>query len=135
MIDRALKGPDEARDAETRALLDQWLQRPRRDHYIDLRGRYLACGNEERACDPIPLVEQVRTDFLWQRSPYLLFGGGEGRIEGAGIDYILPYWMARYYGVIEADQPPDQSDATATARHIPAGARDFRGRNARSAVK
>jgi hypothetical protein len=21
-------------------------------------------------------------------------------IEGAGIDYILPYWMARYYGIV-----------------------------------
>jgi hypothetical protein len=41
----------------------------------------------------------VRTDFLWQRSPFQLVGGGIGNIETAGIDYILPYWMARYYGV------------------------------------
>ena len=101
MIDRALNGPDKARDAETRALLETWLERPRRDPYVDLRALYLACGNEERACDPIPLVERVRTDFLWQRSPYLLYGGGEERIEGAGVDYILPYWMARYYGVVD----------------------------------
>jgi hypothetical protein len=124
MVDRALKGPDEARDAETRALLEAWLQRPRRDPYVDLRGRYLACGNEERACDPIPLIDQIRTDFLWQRSPYLLFGGGEGRIEGAGIDYILPYWMARYYGVLNADICCSQLNPA-----------DLRGRNRRSAVK
>jgi len=42
----------------------------------------------------------VRTDFLWQRSPFLLVGGGYGTIEGAGLDYILPYWMARYYEVL-----------------------------------
>ncbi|MCS7024408.1 MAG: hypothetical protein NZV14_06370 [Bryobacteraceae bacterium] len=101
MIDRALRGPDPVRDAETRALLEAWLRRPRRDERIDLRGKYRTCGNDERACDPLPVELRVRTDFLWQRSPFLLVGGGAGNIEGAGIDYILPYWMARYYGVYE----------------------------------
>ena len=100
MIDRALKGADSRRDSETRDLLLQWLQRPRRDFYRDWRGdpRYPACG-ADRACNPIAVVDRVNTDFLWQRSPFLLFGGGAGTIETAGIDYILPYWMARYYGV------------------------------------
>jgi hypothetical protein len=101
MIDRALKGSDARRDAETRDLLWQWLQRPRRDLFRDWRGdpRYPACG-DDRACGPIAVVDRVNTDFLWQRSPFLLFGGGGGTIETAGIDYILPYWMGRYYGVI-----------------------------------
>ena len=101
MIDRALKGADARRDTETRDLLQQWLQRPRRDLYRDWRGdpRYPACG-DDRACSPIAVVDRVNTDFLWQRSPFLLFGGGFGTIETAGIDYILPYWTARYYGVI-----------------------------------
>jgi hypothetical protein len=99
MIDRALRGPDSARDAATISYLNDWLLRPRRDPYIDLRGIYPACG-PDRACSPIPIVDRVRTDFLWQRSPFLLFGGGDGLIEGAGIDYILPYWMGRFYGVI-----------------------------------
>src|SRR5580704_9779107 len=30
-------------------------------------------------------------------------GGGFGTVEGAGIDYILPYWMARYYSIISGD--------------------------------
>lgn len=100
MIDRALRGPDAARDAATRQLLDQWLQRSRRDEFVDWRGVYQSCGQADRACDPIPVDRRVRTDFLWQRSPFLLYGGSAGRIEGAGIDYILPYWMARYYGVL-----------------------------------
>ena len=79
-------------------LLSQWLERPRRDFYVDLRGKYKAC-DDDRACDPIPVPERVRTDFLWQRSPFLLYGGGSGRVEGAGIDFILPYWMGRYYGL------------------------------------
>jgi hypothetical protein len=41
----------------------------------------------------------VNTDFLWQRSPFLLYGGGFGTIETAAIDYILSYWMARSFGL------------------------------------
>jgi len=98
MIDRALKGPDIVRDSETITLLNLWLSRPRRDYWVDLRSKYPACG-ADRACSPIPVNERVNTDFLWQRSPFLLFGGGAGLIETAAIDYILPYWMARYYGL------------------------------------
>ena len=97
VIDRALRGPDPRRDSETTELIAAWLQRPTRDTWVDLRGKYRACG-EDRACDAIPVPERVRTDFLWQRSPFLLYGGGESRIESAGIDFILPYWMSRYYG-------------------------------------
>lgn len=97
VVDRALTGPNTQRDTESAQFLAQWLERPRRDFYVDLRSRYKTCG-EDRSCDPIPVVERVRTDFLWQRSPFLLFGGGSGRIEAPGIDFILPYWMARYYG-------------------------------------
>jgi hypothetical protein len=102
MIDHALRGQNSSRDAATRELLTQWLRRPsRRDNFLDWRNdpRYPACG-EDRACQPIPVVDRIRDDFLWQRSPFLLFGGGTGKIENAGIDYILPYWMARFYGVI-----------------------------------
>jgi uncharacterized protein (TIGR03437 family) len=97
MIDRALQGADAARDAETRTLLDEWLQRPRRDIYVDLSRTVAVCGEE--ACQPVPVPLRPPTDFLWQRNPYQL-AGGTGRIETPGIDYILPYWMARYYGVI-----------------------------------
>ena len=37
-----------------------------------------------------------------QRSPFQLAAGGAGIIESAGIDYILPYWMARFYGLEES---------------------------------
>jgi hypothetical protein len=96
-IDRALQGPEPFRDSETRHVLDEWLERSRRDAYVDLRGDYASCG-ADRACDVIEVPNRVRTDFLWQRSPFLLYGGGAGRIETAGIDSILPYWMSRFYG-------------------------------------
>ena len=100
MIDRALNGPDATRDAQTAAYLEQFLKRPARDVYVNLEGRFPSCVSPDQSCDPIPIPLRVTTDFLWQRSPFQLTGGGQGTIEEAGIDYILPYWMARYYGVI-----------------------------------
>lgn len=98
MIDRALFGPEAWRDAETLDLLALWLKRPRRDLFVDLRGKVPVCGDQ--ACQPIPVDQRTPTDFLWQRSPFQLFGGGAGTIGNAGIDYVLPYWMARYYGLL-----------------------------------
>jgi uncharacterized protein (TIGR03437 family) len=98
MVDRVLNGPDAARDAEARSLLDQWLQRSRRDFFVDASTSVAVCGSE--ACQPIPVALRPPTDFLWQRDPFQLSGGGSGVIEGSGVDYLLPYWMARYYGVI-----------------------------------
>lgn len=101
IIDRAVNGPNAARDGEMQLLLAQWLERPRRDPYVDDSKLVPVCGSA--ACHPIPVPLRPTTDFLWQRDPFQLDGGGYGTIEGAGIDYILPYWMARYYGVIAAD--------------------------------
>jgi len=99
MIDRALSGADPARDAQTAAYLEAWLERPRRDVSVDLRGKLPSCGSDDEACSPVPVPMRPSTDFLWQRDPFLLDGGGGGTIESAGIDYILPYWMARFYGI------------------------------------
>ncbi len=98
LIDRAVSTPDLRRDAESVELLDLWLKRPRRDFFVDRRPEVRVCGDQ--ACDPIPVDLRTPTDFLWQRSPFQLSGGGAGTIGNAGVDYILPYWMARYYGLI-----------------------------------
>jgi hypothetical protein len=36
-------------------------------------------------------------DFLWQGSPYQLDADRRATQESQGIDYLLPYWMLRYY--------------------------------------
>ncbi len=100
MIDCALHGPDTTRDAETRADLDAWLQRPRTDVMVDWRGKIASCGSTDEACNPLPVAIRPPSDFLWQLDPYQLDGGGSGIIETAGIDYILPFWMARYFAVV-----------------------------------
>jgi hypothetical protein len=96
MIDRGVRGPEAARDAETDVLLDLWLERSRRDYFVDVRGQYPEC-EDNRSCVPVRVDHRVNTDFLWQRSPFQTYGGGEGLIETAAIDYILPYWMSRWY--------------------------------------
>lgn len=100
VVDRALQGANASRDAELVTLLDQWLQRPKRDLFVDLSKSVAVCGSD--ACQPIPVPQRPPTDFLWQRNPFQLSGGGSGIIEGSGIDYTLPYWMGRYYGAIAA---------------------------------
>lgn len=50
---------------------------------------------------PVPVDKRSYTDFLWQRDPFRLTSGGDGTGESPGVDYILPYWMARYYGIFE----------------------------------
>lgn len=100
-IERAIRGPDTARDGHTSRYLELWLTRPRRDYYIDHGTTYGVCG-PDRSCEIIPIDKRVNTDFLWQRSPFLIRPDrhGEGTIETAAIDYLLPYWMSRYDGVI-----------------------------------
>jgi hypothetical protein len=51
--------------------------------------------------------ERPHEDFLWQRSPY---GGSTGLDRGATplerpptVDFLLPYWMLRYFDEV---QPP-----------------------------
>jgi hypothetical protein len=99
MIDRALGGPNGPRDSDTQNFLSLWLERSSRDYPTDVSSEYAVCGTNE-ACGIVAVNDRPNTDFLWQRSPQLLYGGGDGTIETAGIDYILPYWMARYYGVL-----------------------------------
>jgi hypothetical protein len=100
IVDLGLNGPNATRDNQTLALLDGWLLRRRRDFGIDLHGVVPVCGNQ--ACQPVPVWLRPPTDFVWQRSPFQLAVEGSGIIESAGIDYILPYWMARYYGLQES---------------------------------
>ena len=118
LVDRALNGPNAARDAETVALLNQWLQRPSRDNPVTLQGVVGVCGSA--ACQPIPVALRPPDEFLWEESPFQLDGGGMGVIETGGVDYILPYWMARYYGVIQpiAVQSSAAPNGAVTAQSI-----------------
>jgi len=112
MIDRALNGPDPKRDAETLALLGAWLERPRSAKNTDLHALVSVCGGQ--ACTPVAVPWRPPTEFVWQRNPFQLSGGADVAIENAGIDYILPYWMARYYSVTSPFLVQSAASSTAT---------------------
>jgi hypothetical protein len=50
-----------------------------------------------RSRSPLPVADRPPTDFLWQRPPTQLNGGTSATHEAPGVDYLLPYWMLRYY--------------------------------------
>lgn len=130
LIDRALNGPDAVRDAETPVLLEQWLQRPKRDFFVDLSGRIAACGSA--ACQPVPIPMRPPATFLWEVTPFQLQGGGSGIVENAGVDYILAYWMARYYGVIVRSGV--QSAAAGGLATAPGSLASFYGQNLSTSI-
>jgi uncharacterized protein (TIGR03437 family) len=130
MIDRSLRGADPVRDAETRSMLDQLLTRSRRDFYSDLSTRVAVCGTD--ACQPIPVQLRTPATFLWEVSPFQLKGGGSGVIESSGVDYLLPYWMGRYYGVIDGGNVV--SAASSSVGIAPGGLATVYGQNLSGAV-
>lgn len=38
----------------------------------------------------------------WHMAPYVAYAGGDGRAEGAGVHYMLPYWWGRDHELIAA---------------------------------
>ena len=53
----------------------------------------------EESLYPIHISQRCSDMVMWHRSPYKLQCSGDGR-ERTGCDYMLPYWMGRYYGWI-----------------------------------
>ena len=54
---------------------------------------------EQRTEELLPAAE--RPIIRFNANPFQLDGGADGRYELTGAEYLLPYWMARYYHVIE----------------------------------
>jgi hypothetical protein len=60
----------------------------------------------QRSVNALPINVRPRgQDFLWQRCPYTLDGPAADPLEVyPGIDFLMPYWMLRYY--TEVAPPP-----------------------------
>lgn len=54
-----------------------------------------------RAARPLPVADRPPTDFLWQRTPTQLDGSTSATHQAPGVDYLLPYWMLRYFTEVE----------------------------------
>ena len=73
-------------------------------------GRPRECVMEDGTCtfglaaEGLPPRLRRYADFMWQRSPFHIGErrGDDGRKQSPGRDLAEPYWMARYYGFIQA---------------------------------
>lgn len=104
---------------DMQSMLALWLKRPRRYLSWDLSNdptidkvNYvppIAAGatsltapssSQLIAKHPLPIPKRHSTDFTWQREPIKLTSHGDGREEEPGVDFLLPYWMARYFNAL-----------------------------------
>jgi hypothetical protein len=53
-----------------------------------------------RALNPLPVVDRVGADFLWQKDPTNLNGSEPLTWEPPSDDFLMPYWMIRYYSEV-----------------------------------
>ena len=51
------------------------------------------------------LPPDERPLMRWNGNPFILDGGDGGRTELAGDEFLLPYWMGRYLGIIQPNSP------------------------------
>ena len=75
------------------------------DWTVDNRGR------EDIRLVRLPVIEDVQVDRLlppserrlnkWDGNPYEAFGGSGGFSESSSVHWLLPYWMGRYYKIIQ----------------------------------
>jgi hypothetical protein len=86
--------------------LDVFSDAPLRDRYIENSLNPDIVKNPEKpdqALYPLPSNLRVPDMCIWHRTPYSLDGGSDNGRERSGHDYLLPYWMGRYYGWISPD--------------------------------
>jgi hypothetical protein len=75
------------------------------DWAVDNRDR------EDLKVSRLPVIEDVQTDRLlppserrlnkWDGNPYEASGGSGGFAESSSVHWLLPYWMGRYYKIIQ----------------------------------
>ncbi len=75
-----------------------WAMRNSHRADVDIDDRFSAIG-ELMTREIVPYDE--RGNFRWNHNPFRPDSGGDGRTEHEGTHYLLPYWMARYHGLIE----------------------------------
>ena len=84
-----------------------------RDMPLDLvRWRIDNGQREDLRMTRVPELGPLQTDRLvppsergvmrWDKNPWLAVQGDGGQTESAGVFWLLPYWMGRYYGFIAA---------------------------------
>jgi hypothetical protein len=79
---------------------------PNQAHPVDLYGIYpesVRCPG--LSAEAIDVSERVPARFMWERQPWKLEDPGLPNGLYGGVDYLLAYWLGRYYGFIGEDAP------------------------------
>lgn len=110
-----LTRPAERIRRELRSALVLWAKRSRTMEKIDLTGdptidkaELPGLGDDDKpvlvARQALPVDRRPSTDFLWQRSPFSLRGDltvpEDVLLRPPGVDFLLPYWLARVLGIV-----------------------------------
>ncbi len=79
---------------------------PLRDHRVENSTNPDIEKNPDQPSESLyPLPSNLRKPdmVIWHRNPFELDGGSDSGEERTGCDYLLPYWLGRYYGYISED--------------------------------
>jgi hypothetical protein len=53
----------------------------------------------------IDVQHRIPAGFIWERNPWTLTDPGADYLVFPGIDYLISYWMGRYFGFLRDDAP------------------------------
>jgi len=68
---------------------------------------------EPRTAQPHDFENRCWSDMIWQRTPYHISCGSQEAVRvGPGMDYLIAYWSAFYYGLVPGDGPFGDDDLT-----------------------
>ena len=68
---------------------------------------------DPQTAEPHEYADRCWSDMIWQRSPYHISCSTQpdNRV-GPGVDYLIAYWTAYYYGIVPGDGPIGDDDLT-----------------------
>ncbi len=79
---------------------------PLRDRHVENSSNPDIVKNPDEpseSLEPLASYQRKPDMVIWHRNPYELDGGADSGEERTGCDYMLPYWMGRYYGFISEE--------------------------------
>jgi hypothetical protein len=57
------------------------------------------------ALEAVDVGLRAVNDYMWQDNPWHLYGDPVPNRTLNGVDYILAYWLGRYHGFLDKDDP------------------------------
>lgn len=74
--------------------------------FLRLQLAYIKLPLLPQAEEAFPISQQCSSDFMFQRSPYVIdhCGYDDQRVVAPGNDYLVSYWLACYHGLIKKSQ-------------------------------